>query len=425
MHRPTILALLLASITAPTDLARASDGGVCTPPEIVSGWAEMPPDVVLARITARIELLGTPYFRARVHRAYAGCSTRGQWLTLTGAASPDGPGVGLAAGDKVVLAGTATPGSTGSAFMQLEPCQLLRPFGSLTEAERSWLDARRVCCGDSCYCAASLAACPDPVDPCFAATCDAETGACATEPRPAGAPCDDDDPCTVDGCCQGGLCHFAPQNPSLCPDDMVPVEGTTCIDQYEASRPDATATSAGTSTALATSRSGVRPWFPVTFATAQAACAAAGKRLCTAAELYQTCAGPEGHVYVYGDTYSADTCNGIDAFCDCASPQCAGLDLCPYPHCRSKGPTGVYGDGCGAMFHVAPTGSFPGCVNTYGAYDITGNVWELADAGDGQAWFMGGAYNCGNSEVLHRCIQLRKDISAKGFRCCRDPFPAD
>ncbi|MCU0694734.1 MAG: hypothetical protein MUF54_25430 [Polyangiaceae bacterium] len=52
---------------------------------------------------------------------------------------------------------------------------------------------------------------------------------------------------------------------------------------------------------------------------------------------------------------------------------------------------------------------------------MSGNVWELADTQDGVEHFRGGAYNCADSEALHRCDHDGTwGPSAKGFRCCKD-----
>lgn len=207
---------------------------------------------------------------------------------------------------------------------------------------------------------------------------------------------------------------------SPCPVDMVPIGETTCLDRFEASRPDATAASKGTDTSQATSRAGVLPWFPADITTARAACAAAGKRLCREDEIRTACKGPAETAYTYGNTYAPATCNGIDTFCHCDSANCAGAQPCPYPGCYNRGPDGVVGKGCGAALRVMPTGSFPGCVNEYGAYDLSGNVWELVDRGSNEAWFMGGAFNCMDSQAQHRCDSLVQGVSARGFRCCAD-----
>ncbi len=201
-----------------------------------------------------------------------------------------------------------------------------------------------------------------------------------------------------------------PPLPASCPPDMTPVPGA-CMDIYEASRDDATETSAGTSV-VASSRAEVLPWQPVDLPTARSGCEAAGKRLCRLDEWVFGCRGPDWTVYSYGDDYDPLICNGIDTYCDC-SGACGEQAACPYPHCYQT---------CGAAFRVMPTGSFPDCTNTYGLFDINGNVWELADSDDGLDHFRGGAYNCSNSESLHRCDHDGTwGPTARGFRCCKDP----
>ena len=213
------------------------------------------------------------------------------------------------------------------------------------------------------------------------------------------------------------------RGPSPCPVDMVPIGDTTCLDRFEASRPDATAVSTGTDSSKATSRAGVLPWFPVDITTARAACAAAGKRLCKADEIRSGCRGPKETSYAYGNTYAPQTCNGIDTYCNCGSASCADVQPCPYPGCYNRDAAGVIGKGCGAELRVMPTGSFPGCVNEYGAFDLSGNVWELVDRGTNESWYMGGAFNCIDSKTQHRCDSLVQDVSARGFRCCAEQEP--
>ncbi len=189
-----------------------------------------------------------------------------------------------------------------------------------------------------------------------------------------------------------------------CPDDMAAVADAFCMDRWEASRPDATADSPGADNTRALSRPGVMPWYNMPWATAQAACAAADKRLCTPDEWSQACHGPDHTTYAYGDEYSATTCNGIDAFCPGD----------PYPHCRDD----FIAD---TRFHRVPTGSFPDCLSPWGIADLNGNVWEYDSSPEGHG--RGGAYNCGDSPALHRCDYVAAwgtgPISNFGFRCCR------
>jgi sulfatase modifying factor 1 len=222
-------------------------------------------------------------------------------------------------------------------------------------------------------------------------------------------------------CKAGQVCHIAPgtskgvcRNTRLvCPEGMVPIERRFCIDMYEASRPDATADSEGTDSAMAVSRSGVLPWRVENNAEAAKACRTAGKSLCTEDQWLTACRGSSGTVYSYGDEYSPLKCNGIDTYCFCDSDQaCGDRDPCPYPYC--------YHD-CGASFRVEPTGRFTECTNDFGVFDMNGNVWEHVLDGD-DTRIRGGAYNCSDSKTLHRCDYIPGDWepSARGFRCCAE-----
>jgi hypothetical protein len=176
-----------------------------------------------------------------------------------------------------------------------------------------------------------------------------------------------------------------PLGPTNCTEGMTDT-GTACMDTYEASHADATATSIGTSE-LAVSQPGVLPWYPLStvvteaLSTARAACRRMGKRLCTLAEWVSSCQGPDALVYGYGNEYDPVICNSLDTYCYCDSAACSSLEVCPYPLCYSE-PSPEGGGPCGAAFRATPTGFFPGCVNHYGVVDINGNVWELTDTND-------------------------------------------
>jgi hypothetical protein len=250
-------------------------------------------------------------------------------------------------------------------------------------------------------------------------TCDRATGQCVE------GECQRDEDCGgFPFVCTDHACVAeCSEEPLTCPADMVPICGAYCFDVYEASRPDATEQEPGVDGSQATSRAGVLPWYSSDSAAmnpdlARVACEAAGKRLCTPAEWELVCATTEGWAYSYGDAYSASTCNGIDAFCDCDQDGEPDGEAA-YPHCR---------DACDTDLHVTPTGAFSACTNAFGAFDVNGNVWEVVATDDGFNHYRGGAYNCSDSERLHRCdydgVEDGGFPSAKGFRCCADGTPA-
>ena len=200
-----------------------------------------------------------------------------------------------------------------------------------------------------------------------------------------------------------------------CPEGMMPVAGAFCVDVYEASRPDATATSSGTDNSYATTRYGVLPWSPGDVDEAVSACEAAGKRLCTAEEWVTACRGPDETTYAYGDAYDAEICNGIDAHCNCedSSETCQCDDGVGYAGC--------YYDCEGSSYSRATTGAYPDCTNEYRLFDLNGNVWEYTLVGEGEGELHGGAYNCGDSAAYHACDFVATwSPSACGFRCCHD-----
>lgn len=201
--------------------------------------------------------------------------------------------------------------------------------------------------------------------------------------------CENDADCGPGFVCEDHVCQLGGDGEPLpCPEDMVSVQGVYCIDIYEASRPDATATDPGVDASRAVSQAGVLPWSAGDNATFNEACELAGKTLCTPSQWAYACGGSADGAYAYGNRYEPQTCNGIDAF----------------------------GQG---NHHLAPTGSFPDCTSPLGVFDLNGNVWEHVLGGD-ETQVRGGAYNCSKSEWLHRCDFIPQSWapSAIGFRCC-------
>jgi hypothetical protein len=172
--------------------------------------------------------------------------------------------------------------------------------------------------------------------------------------------------------------------------EVTPATGSAyCIDKWEASRNDATATAEGSDTSIATSRTGVLPWRFVTYDQAEAACTAAGKRLCTADEWRSACGGPDGWDYPYNARiYNGQTCNGIN------TPPLSG---------------------------PAVTGQFASCVSPVGVLDMSGNVSEWTT----NRFPIGGAYDDVSQNL--RCSAEDRVVNPSvsepqaGFRCCRTP----
>jgi hypothetical protein len=199
--------------------------------------------------------------------------------------------------------------------------------------------------------------------------------------------------CTTD---EDGGCADGSVGPESCPVEkvLIPADASRgvsepfCMDIYESSRENATATSMGEGNTKAISRPGVMPWQVGSNAEAQTACEASGKTLCSADQWYMVCSGPDELVYSYGNEYHPTTCNGIDKY--------------------------------GSAFRMDVTGANLGCTNSYGVLDMNGNIWEHILGGDNTT-IRGGAYNCGDSETYHRCDYIPGTWSplATGFRCCK------
>lgn len=171
------------------------------------------------------------------------------------------------------------------------------------------------------------------------------------------------------------------------------------IDVYEASRPDATASDAGTDETHLCGVAGRMPWTGATFDEAKSACEASDKRLCHLAELEEACEGMANRTYPYSNTYSGATCNGIDA---------AGSE-------------------------AAATGSFASCKSQDNVFDLSGNVAEWSDTVKGQTTgtpkynimaLHGGSYLTPQNGLTCKfdfdVISTNAVLPSLGFRCCKD-----
>lgn len=250
-----------------------------------------------------------------------------------------------------------------------------------------------------------------------------------------------------------------------CPSDMVSIAGRYCIDRFESTLVDAASGNAlspdypttpnlldfalgewataryrtGTVQARAfplpflsperlgkktepraENRLGARPNGYVTGVVAEAACAAAGKRLCILDEFVTACRGEDDTLFPYGDTYEDGVCNVF----------------------REEHPAAILHSNA-SMGHLDPrlnrvdsrgkplfqrAGQSLACRSRWGndaAYDLAGNLDEWVAEGNGA--FAGGFYSrstragCDALVTAHPFSYL--DYST-GVRCCRDAAPA-
>jgi formylglycine-generating enzyme required for sulfatase activity len=217
---------------------------------------------------------------------------------------------------------------------------------------------------------------------------------------------------------------------SVCPMGMAEIGGAFCVDRYEASllALDGGEESPWPHYAVpepgrlykAVSAAGRPPQGHVSGVQAAAACAQAGKRLCTAAEWRRACRGPENRDWPYGPKRERGACNddGKDALRRLfQSPR--------YDHVEMNDPRLLQ-----LPDTVVPSGSRPACRTTEGVYDMVGNLHEwVAGVPGRKGRFNGGFF----LDVVQHAPGCRYRTTAHGFgyrdystgfRCCRDLAPA-
>jgi MYXO-CTERM domain-containing protein len=195
-------------------------------------------------------------------------------------------------------------------------------------------------------------------------------------------------------------------------DDMVHITSSGndfWIYRYEASRPDASSVAAGSDGDRACANPLVLPWHGVTFPAASAACAAAGKRLCTADEYLAACAGAAGHVYPYGDAFDPNACNAE-----------------PFD--------GIPGGTDDDVLLATGAAALSSCTSDDLVHDLSGNVKEWTDDITGQtddgvaiAVLRGGAYDTPAAGTTCAFRSSRAPVTTVlptvGFRCCSSTPP--
>jgi hypothetical protein len=174
----------------------------------------------------------------------------------------------------------------------------------------------------------------------------------------------------IDNDCDGLVDELDSASNRTSDDALVYISSTNVtMYAYEASRYDATATSAGfDSTRRGCTVPGKMPWTNVTMGEAEAACELLGPnwRLCTASDWQAACEGSGKTIFPYGASYVKADCNGNDYERAIATvPPDAGVPA-PSP---------------------IPTGQASSCVSTISTtpslklFDMSGNVkeWTITD----------------------------------------------
>lgn len=213
---------------------------------------------------------------------------------------------------------------------------------------------------------------------------------------------------------------------SSCPPGMRVVAGV-CVDVYEAFvrqvLPDggwaewSPYFNPGTMAMVAISAAGAVPQGYINADQAEAACQAAGKRLCSNTEWLRACKGPNGFTYPYGNTRQPGVCN--DARAVHPAVELYPNDPNPFTHiqepCINQLP---------ASLDV--TGENGACTAAEGLLDMMGNLheWTSDPAGTFRGGFYVDTYRNGNGcdYVTTAHNRLHWDYST-GFRCCADPLP--
>lgn len=220
----------------------------------------------------------------------------------------------------------------------------------------------------------------------------------------------------------------APKRGAKCPRGMALVARRFCVDRYEGSivlrGADGTETPHSPyeappddKVAVARSVEGVVPQAYISAKQAEAACRAAGKRLCHPVEWRVACGGSEGTAYPYGPARRTGVCHDKGAspmLTFHAATMKRGWGLTELNDPRNNQLEGT----------VAKTGSFPDCVTEDGVYDMVGNLHEWT--ADPNGTFQGGYWldtaqhgeGCAYRTIAHGYTY--RDYST-GFRCCADP----
>lgn len=215
-----------------------------------------------------------------------------------------------------------------------------------------------------------------------------------------------------------------------CPANMSSVLGKFCIDRYEASTVEVQKGGRTRSHSpfepvdglkvKAVVKRGVVPQAHISQVQAAAACKAAGKRLCTDTEWQTACKGKRPTTWPYGKEYRPGACNdtGVSSFNFYYGPPGGGEpEQATYSFANMNDPRLNKMKGT-----LAKTGSYKKCKNSYGLYDMVGNLHEWTSNPRGT--FRGGYYldthiNGEGCDYKTQAHDVKYRDYSTGFRCCK------
>ena len=165
-------------------------------------------------------------------------------------------------------------------------------------------------------------------------------------------------------------------------------------------------------------KKGELPSLLVSWTEAKAACATAGKRLCTEEEFNFACEGPEMLPYTYGYVRDASKCS-IDKEYRKRSKKLFRYAKCmDRPACKAH---------LAELDQRLPAGSLPECVSPFGVFDMNGNINEWVEIPRKEYPDRSGLKGGWWGPVRGRCrptVDFHKEDDfgyEEGFRCCADP----
>lgn len=198
---------------------------------------------------------------------------------------------------------------------------------------------------------------------------------------------------------------------------------TFCVDRYEAAlvlvstgEPWSPYWGPGATAVRAVSLAGAVPQAYVSGLQASAACAAAGKRLCTDAEWMRACRGPASSLFPYGNEYQAGACNDVRS-------------TLPVVELFGTADTWIWTFTGHPCLNQLPSsldaaGARAACLTAEGLHDMAGNLneWTANPAGTmrGGSYVTGATNGAGCLSATTAHDSSHHDFTT-GFRCCADP----